>query len=152
LPQPADPAPELPAETATSEVQADLARDLQRELARVGCAAGRADGIWGARSRDALREFNRYAKASLDPDVPSKDALTAVQKQQGRVCPGEPVRARSKDTVRPRERAKAVERAPATTTRDWRSISPLCQSGYTIGSRMCCTYDPPSGPPRIICP
>lgn len=30
-------------------------------------------------------------------------------------------------------------------------ISPLCQSFFSQGGRKCCSYDPPSGAPRVIC-
>lgn len=152
LPKQADPTSEPASDADSSAVQTNLTRDLQRELARVGCAADRADGIWGSRSRDAVREFNRHARASLESGAPSKDALAAVQKHQSRVCPPEPTPTRSKrETVRPRERSKPVERETATA-KDWRSISPLCQSAFPMSGRMCCTYDPPDGAPRIICP
>jgi hypothetical protein len=153
LPPASEAAPEPTPAPDNSAAQAELTRDLQRELVRVGCSAGRADGVWGARSQDALREFSRHARASLDADVPSKEALAAVQRRHSRVCPGEvekPARAR-REPLRPRERAKAIERGQATTIGDWKSISPLCESGYTQGGRTCCTYDPPRGPPVIIC-
>jgi peptidoglycan hydrolase-like protein with peptidoglycan-binding domain len=170
LPDPATPDPG-PAQEPDSGVGADLARDLQQELARVGCSAGRPDGIWGSRSRDAVRQFNRHARASLDPDTPSQDALAAVREHRDRVCPLEPVltkpaparrereparvREREREPARVRERppASTAQRAPVSTpTKDWRSISPLCQSAYPMpGGRVCCTYDPPNGAPQIIC-
>jgi len=161
LPNPSEPpAPSEP----DSEAQTDLARDVQRELQRVGCAAGRPDGIWGSRSRSAVREFNQHAQASLDPDVPSTEALAALQKHQSRVCPPEepPTRVRrepiqKREPVQRRERILPAERRQApvsrpTAAKDWRSISPLCQSAYYSGGKMCCTFDPENGPPRIICP
>ena len=161
LPNPSEtPAPSEP----DSEAQTDLARDVQRELERVGCSAGRPDGIWGSRSRSAVREFNQHAQASLDADLPSKEALAALQKHQSRVCPPEepPTRVRRepaqrREPVQRRERILPAERrqAPAsrpTAAKDWRSISPLCQSAYYSGGKVCCTYDPENGPPRVICP
>jgi hypothetical protein len=185
LPQPAAPAssPEPAAEDDGGASRRDLVRDLQRELARVGCSTGGADGLWGSRSREALTEFNRHAGASFDPESPSQDALDAVQAHPGRVCPAESDRSRSKrETVRPERPRKQLdaerpERSrnrwervqprlrkpveagrltggrsrPAASLGDWHSISPLCESGFTQGGRLCCTYDPPSGPPTIIC-
>jgi len=49
------------------------------------------------------------------------------------------------------ERHVARERAHAAPKNDWRSISPLCQSPFLMPGRVCCTYDPPYGTPRIIC-
>jgi peptidoglycan hydrolase-like protein with peptidoglycan-binding domain len=171
LPDPTAPGP-APTPEPDSDVGADLARDLQRELARVGCSAGRPDGVWGSRSRDAVRQFNRYARASLDPDTPSQDALAVVREHRDRVCPLEEpvltkpapakrereparVREREREPARVRERtpASTAQRAPVSTpAKDWRSISPLCESAYPMaGGRMCCTYDPPNGAPQIIC-
>jgi hypothetical protein len=168
LPDPAIPDPG-PAQEPDSGVGADLARELQQELARVGCSAGRPDGLWGSRSRDAVRQFNRYARASLDPDMPSQEALAAVREHRDRVCPLEPVltkpappkrelaptrREREREPARVRERAPAstAQRAPVSTpSKDWRSISPLCESAYPMAGRTCCTYDPPNGAPQIIC-
>lgn len=65
-----------------------LARALQKELARVGCQPGEADGNWGSKAKGALAEFARLAKAaSLPTDEPSEQALKAVSDQKGRVCP-----------------------------------------------------------------
>jgi uncharacterized caspase-like protein len=146
---PAAPTPE-PSEPEKRAALADLARDLQVELARVGCSTSAADGIWGRLSREALREFNRYARTSLDPDVPSKEALAAVQRRQRRVCPleeqPEPV---NRETVRSRDQSPPVERRSpsvrsslagllfaipssvirgAASSPDWRSTGPLCQA------------------------
>ena len=152
LPSPDTPAPEARADPERGATgNADLVRDLQRELTRVGCSPGRPDGVWGSRSREALQDFNRRAKADLNADAPSEEALAAVQKQKGWVCPPEPAPSRRKrDTARARERSPSAERAPAAT-KDWRSISPLCESAYYLGSKLCCTYDPPGGAPQILC-
>jgi uncharacterized caspase-like protein len=152
LRQSAAPKPEPP-EPDESAALADLARDLQAELARVGCSTSPADGIWGPLSREALREFNRYARASLDPEVPSKAALAAVQRRQRRVCPleerPEPIK---REAVRSREQSPpsppVERRSPpvrsalagllfgrpspvmhrAARSPDRRSIDPLCQA------------------------
>jgi len=140
-----------PAEPAGGAAAPEIARALQHELTRVGCAAGKADGIWGARSRDALRAFNRHAQASLATDAPTEEALAAVQRHRGRACPPERLPAGA-EPARSRDRAPPVSQriAPA---KDWRSISPLCQSAWPMpGGRMCCTYEPPGAAPRIICP
>jgi hypothetical protein len=65
---------------------ADLARDLQKELIRVGCGPSlKATGDWDARSRAALTLFNRYGKAKLTG--PSPEAIAAVHERNDRVCP-----------------------------------------------------------------
>jgi hypothetical protein len=64
-----------------------LARDLRKELARVGCLAGGTDGAWDGRSRQALTEFSQHAKTSLPVFAPTLEALQAVQARKDRVCP-----------------------------------------------------------------
>jgi hypothetical protein len=66
--------------------QKRLARSLQRELIRVGCFDGRATGVWGELSRNALAEFNKQAKTSVPVDAPDYVTLTLVQTYQGKAC------------------------------------------------------------------
>ena len=79
------------AEDASSRVAGapnlDTSRLLQVELARVGCATGEPDGVWGAASQRALASFNRHARTQLDTTLASIEALDAVRGQRGRVCP-----------------------------------------------------------------
>jgi Caspase domain/Putative peptidoglycan binding domain len=64
-----------------------LTRALQRELKRVGCYPGEADGTWAPKTKEALVQFARLAKLELATDVPSAAALQAVIDRQARVCP-----------------------------------------------------------------
>jgi len=66
---------------------ADLTKAVQTELRRVGCLTEDADGDWGSASRRSLSLFNRRAGTRLDTDVASADALDAIKRKQGRVCP-----------------------------------------------------------------
>jgi uncharacterized caspase-like protein len=66
---------------------ADLTRAVQIELRRVGCLTDDADGDWGSASRRSLSQFNRRAGTRLDTDAASADALDAIKRKQGRVCP-----------------------------------------------------------------
>jgi hypothetical protein len=66
---------------------AALTRDLQTELRRVGCDAGRVDGNWSARWRDVMSDFNKRAGTEFDIKVASTDALDGVKSQRGRICP-----------------------------------------------------------------
>lgn len=79
------------AEDALSRIarapSSDTPRLLQVELARVGCATGEPDGVWGAASQRALASFNRHARTQLDTSLASIEALDAVRGQRGRVCP-----------------------------------------------------------------
>ena len=86
LPKPKPAGSQPTKEVDRAPIHADIARDLQRELDRVGCSVGDVDGNWGPRSRNALRQFNHYARLRLNP-VPSENALEALQKRHGRVCP-----------------------------------------------------------------
>ncbi len=63
-----------------------LVTAIQTELNRLGCSAGRADGDWGRRTRQAVANFNRQAKSKLSVDGPSDETLAALKAKQGRVC------------------------------------------------------------------
>ena len=65
----------------------DLARDLQKELRRVGCYSGVIDGDWGKNSKTALLEFQNHAGTKLASLEPSRPALMAVTERERRVCP-----------------------------------------------------------------
>jgi peptidoglycan hydrolase-like protein with peptidoglycan-binding domain len=80
---PPPPTPAGPSATGNGE----LVRALQRELKRVGCLVGEADGVWGEQSRAALRSFVRSAKLGIAGDEPSAAALDAASAKQARVCP-----------------------------------------------------------------
>ncbi|MGX5844849.1 caspase family protein [Mesorhizobium sp. ArgA1] len=65
----------------------ELARATQRELLRIGCLWGWADGEWGAGSRKALQAYadrQGVRLASLEPTAEILERLRAVG---GRVCP-----------------------------------------------------------------
>ncbi|HEY1244696.1 MAG TPA: caspase family protein [Hyphomicrobiaceae bacterium] len=64
-----------------------LARLIQLELQRVGCAPGDIDGVWGDKAKAALARFARHAKLSIPTGEPSLVALEATKGQSGRVCP-----------------------------------------------------------------
>ena len=66
--------------------QVDLARDLQRELKRVGCYDGDADGDWKTASRRAMSEFLAKVNASLPVDRPDYILLTLLQGHANRAC------------------------------------------------------------------
>jgi uncharacterized caspase-like protein len=71
-----------PAETA----RAERIRAIQLELYRLGCGAAEADGKWNSATRDGLRRFNKAARAKLELDGPDEKTVTALRKQNGRVC------------------------------------------------------------------
>ena len=65
----------------------ELARQIQKELNRVGCTAGRPDGLWGKGSRRALKQYGRYGKFKLASLDPSTTLLDQLKTRQSRVCP-----------------------------------------------------------------
>lgn len=66
--------------------RADLARDIQKELKRVGCYEGEVDGIWGAQSREAMARLVRNANASLPTQNPEYVLLKLVRGATSGAC------------------------------------------------------------------
>lgn len=67
--------------------KSELAKSLQRELKRVGCLDGNADGVWGQDSRTAMKQFVKLAKLAVDGDEPNVAVLDAATAARSRVCP-----------------------------------------------------------------
>jgi hypothetical protein len=63
-----------------------LARQLQRELKRVGCYAGEIDGLWSPASRSAMKAFTDRVNAALPSDQPDAILLSLVQGHGGIAC------------------------------------------------------------------
>lgn len=75
-------------EKATLQInEKELARAVQTELNRIGCSVGRVDGIWGNRSRSALKNYSEKAGIDLASLAPSPQVLEALKQSEGRVCP-----------------------------------------------------------------
>jgi hypothetical protein len=127
--------PEKPAQTASlppppanlaapsAPPSLELTRSLQKQLARVGCDPGEADGKWGEHGREALEEFARRTKIALATNEPTAAALDAVTAQKGRICPlhcggsqrevdGKCVAVPGARERRPTETRRAQERRP----------------------------------------
>ena len=66
---------------------ADLAKQLQLQLKRVGCDPGALDGAWNDKSTQAMAQFNAHAHTKLEVKVASIGALEAVKEHKARVCP-----------------------------------------------------------------
>jgi hypothetical protein len=62
-----------------------LVAAIQSELSRAGCSPGKADGIWGDRSRRAVVAFARAAGVKLDSN-PTGELLAALKAVTGVVC------------------------------------------------------------------
>jgi len=86
-PEPPVGPPAVPPAAAPADAAPDIARQLQAELNRVGCGSETPDGMWEAGSRHALATFNKNAGTNFDVKVATLDALEAVRRHGGRVCP-----------------------------------------------------------------
>jgi hypothetical protein len=63
-----------------------LARELQKELRRVGCYEGELNGVWTPATRRAMKTFTDRVNATLPVDEPDAVLFAMVQSQQDRVC------------------------------------------------------------------
>ena len=70
--------------------RAELVRDLQREMKRIGCYAGDVDGNWGPGSRRSMQAFMEQVNSSLQSDDPDLIQLTLVRGYSGTACRGAP--------------------------------------------------------------
>ncbi|HSR80644.1 MAG TPA: putative peptidoglycan binding domain-containing protein, partial [Hyphomicrobiaceae bacterium] len=62
-----------------------LARELQKELRRVGCYEGELNGVWTPATRRAMKTFTDRVNATLPVDEPDAVLFAMVQSQQERV-------------------------------------------------------------------
>ncbi len=76
---------------ADPEARADLIRDIQTELKRVGCYEGEIDGSWGPGSKRAMTTFTDRINATLPIDEPDYILLTLVQGHRTSACGACPV-------------------------------------------------------------
>jgi hypothetical protein len=79
---------------ATDRTQ--LARELQKELRRVGCYDGEINGGWTTSTKRAMKTFTERVNASLPVEEPDLVLLSLVQGQTDKTCgrpcpPGEAV-------------------------------------------------------------
>ncbi|MDO8978520.1 MAG: caspase family protein [Afipia sp.] len=66
---------------------ADIPKQLQIELRRVGCNTAATSDTWTPSAQKAMELFNKNAGMKLDVKVASADSLDAVKSKQGRICP-----------------------------------------------------------------
>jgi hypothetical protein len=71
---------------ADDEAKMALTRDIQRELKRVGCYEGSADGNWTSETRQAMKQFIDRVNASLPVDDADHILKTLVQGHPGNAC------------------------------------------------------------------
>jgi hypothetical protein len=63
-----------------------LAREIQRELKRVGCYRGEINGLWTPSTRVAMEAFVDDANAVLPVDKPDQVLLSLLQGERGTAC------------------------------------------------------------------
>jgi hypothetical protein len=116
----------------------DLAKEMQRELHRVGCEPGDADGKWGDKGKAALARFIKYTKVSVTADVPTPEALDTIAAQRVRICPLEcgsgTVQVGDKCVAKPRDSSRRKAADP--------SAPPNAAKGYTTCGRNGCQWVP----------
>jgi hypothetical protein len=85
--EPPGPSPPGAAATAIDPTdRAALAREIQRELRRVGCYSGEVNGVWTTSSRMAMKTFVERVNAALPIDNPDPVLLSLVQSHRDRAC------------------------------------------------------------------
>ena len=107
-------APSSIAAEPTAQSRAQLISDIQRELNRRGFYDGAADGIWGAKTDAATRDFIQAAGLKINPDV--SDGLLRVivtsKIQNNRAATPEPARNDPiAELIAPTKRVLAIQRA-----------------------------------------
>ena len=115
----AEPAP-LP-ELASAE-QSTLVRELQRELARVGCYDGPINGVWNGATRQAMRALIERVNARLPTEAAQVVHLALVKGQNAYVCgdcpPGEQMTSSGQCTRQMSAATSAVAVAPHASLPD----------------------------------
>lgn len=71
---------------ADSTTRAQLTRDLQAELKRVGCYGGEISGAWTNTTKRAMRAFMERVNATLPLEDPDYILLTLVQGHRRQAC------------------------------------------------------------------
>ncbi|WP_420410832.1 caspase family protein [Roseibium sp.] len=65
----------------------ELARSVQTELIRLGCPVGKADGLWGRKSKAALEQAKEYRSLELASLEPSTALINQLKDLAERACP-----------------------------------------------------------------
>jgi peptidoglycan hydrolase-like protein with peptidoglycan-binding domain len=94
------------------QTHAQLVAAIQRELASRGFYEGAVDGIWGARTDSAVRDFGQVAGTQIESEA-SDGLLRAIRSSSARMrngpAPGDPIA----QLLTPSKRILAVQRALA---------------------------------------
>jgi peptidoglycan hydrolase-like protein with peptidoglycan-binding domain len=106
------------ASDSTAQSRGQLIADIQRELGRKGYYDGASDGIWGAKTDAAARDFVQATGLKISPEA-SENLLRAIvtssaKAQSSRAASPDPVRNdRIADMIGPSKRVLAIQRALA---------------------------------------
>jgi len=136
--------------TEAAEPDKELVRSIQKQLNRVGCSAGSADGVWGAGSRRALEQFARRSAIKLDATKPSVQTLGRLQGATSRVCPlvcnrnqkeknGRCVDTKTEAKLQPAEKKLGADDRPAKnpqTDRKKDKVAGSCPASALIAARV----------------
>ena len=76
----------VPQEPVDPVAQARLARQIQRQLRRIGCLTSAADGVWGKATKRAMQRFTDRVDADLPLYEPNVVLLMLVEKFEDRAC------------------------------------------------------------------
>ncbi len=132
-----------------------LARELQKELKRVGCYEGELNGTWTPTTRAAMKAFTDRVNATLPVDEPDPILFTMVQGQRDKVCgkPCPPGQGVSQDgrclpnAILVQAARKGAPPVPATTVAKAPAEKPaaVAITGWTTTSTVAAAT--PAGPP-----
>ncbi len=117
LPRPAITQPTIAPDTLAPN-RTQLIANIQRELSRRGFYDGAADGVWGAKTDSAARDFVQAAGLKVNPEA-SDNLLRAIvasnaKTQSGRAASSEPARNDPiAELIAPSKRVLAIQRALA---------------------------------------
>lgn len=140
-----------------------LAREIQRELNRVGCYRGDIDGQWGPQSRQAMGAFTVGMKLRIPFDAPDEMLLRVVKGQMQRVCGGpdlDPEQAAATPgtetpprLVQPPTEVKRPRRTPAGERQSEMRVAEIATTNASPPRRAERTSPPPAQsdvPPKIV--
>jgi hypothetical protein len=84
--RPSDPSAASPRAAPIPKDRDTLARELQKELKRVGCYEGELNGVWTPLTRRAMKAFTDRVNATLPVEEPDAILFAMVQGHQDKAC------------------------------------------------------------------
>jgi uncharacterized caspase-like protein len=112
-------ATEEPARSVEPEFdRREVARGIQQELQRLGCSAGKVDGLWGDKSVRALDSLSRSAGIKLVSADPKPELLDQLRDHKGKGC--------------------AVICSAKETVKNGRCVAKVCPAGQQLSSKGSC--------------